>query len=175
MTFLPRLRSAILANLPGDYEARAEETLVMILVDEEDQARLFGPDVTIAWRENPALSVRRVVEPYSVLLLEPVEIPLPILSQETWRWLEIRRRPGRELVTVIELLSPANIKGDGRDAYLAKRASLFAEKVSLVELDLLLKGRRLPLGAPLPRGDFHVLVSKAAKHSICDVFCLETT
>jgi hypothetical protein len=44
------------------------------------------------------------------------------------------------------------------------------QNVHLVELDLLLGGRRLPLRDPLPPGDFFVLVARADRRPDCDVY-----
>ncbi len=52
--------------------------------------------------------------------------------------LEVRDRLGRELVTVIELLSPSNKRAvDDREQYLARRRELFRSSTHLVETDLL--------------------------------------
>jgi hypothetical protein len=50
-----------------------------------------------------------------------------------------------EVVTLIELLSPANKVGDGRDQYLKKQKDLLATKVNLVEIDLLSYGKETVL------------------------------
>src|SRR5262249_54828459 len=44
---------------------------------------------------------------------------------------------------------------------LAKRNALFYQQVHLVELDLLLGGRRMPVRGPLPPGDYYYLVARA--------------
>ena len=57
---------------------------------------------------------------------------------ERVRYLEVRDREGREVVTVIELLSPSNKRaGDDRESYLAKRRELLRSPAHLVEIDLL--------------------------------------
>ena len=48
-------------------------------------------------------------------------------------WLEIRRLPELELVTVIEVLSPVNKTWPGRPSYLAKRDDLHASRINLVK------------------------------------------
>ncbi len=97
--------------------------------------------------------------------------PDPLFAEERLTWLEVRRLPDRELVTVIELLSPSNKIGDGRDSYLRKRNETMAEEVHLVELDFLLGGRRLPLAGPLPPGDFYALVTRASpRKRTCAVY-----
>lgn len=52
-------------------------------------------------------------------------------------YIEIIQRDTGEVVTVIEVLSPANKVGDGRDQYLQKQAELLDTKANLVEIDLL--------------------------------------
>ena len=75
-------------------------------------------------------------------------------------FLEIRDRESRAVVTVIELLSPADKNlGPDREQYIAKRRQLHAAGVNLVEIDLLHGGPRLPL-EELPDCDYYVLVSR---------------
>ena len=76
---------------------------------------------------------------------------------ERQRYLEIRDRRNRELVAVVELLSPVNKKsGPYRAQYLTKRSEILASPAHLVEIDLLRDGlRHTRSGAPLQhvRGD----------------------
>lgn len=166
-TFLTYLRDAILDGLPDSYEARIDERVV--LIDPFDEAdRLVEPDVAVtrrADRDSPA-----ALGAVGVATVEPVVVPLLIPETTRQRHLEIRKRPGRELVTVIEILSPANKRGTGRDEYLQKRLELLYREVNLVELDLLLAGRRLPMAGPLPPGDFYALVSRAERLPACEVY-----
>jgi len=79
---------------------------------------------------------------------------------ERHAFLEIRDRGNRQLVTVLELLSPSNKRpGPDREQYLAKRQQLLASSVHLVELDLLRGGPRLPMEY-LPPCDYCVMVSR---------------
>lgn len=69
----------------------------------------------------------------------------------------------REVVTVIEVLSPSNkIKGEGRDLYLRKQKDVLQSTASLVEIDLLRGGPHV-LAVPevevLPIGVFDYLVA----------------
>jgi hypothetical protein len=94
-----------------------------------------------------------------------------IIEEETHeRHLEIRHRPARTLVAVLELLSPANKEEPGRTLYLARRNALAHHPVHLVEVDLLLKGQRLPLEEDLPPGVFYVLVSRGDQRPACEVY-----
>lgn len=116
----------------------------------------------------PAFAERLVpqVRPhYIVKLDEHVYVhelpPEPRRLIERVAFLEIRARRNRELVTVVELLSPANKRSGGdREQYLAKREALLGGRVHLVEIDLLRGGRLLP-SEGRPECDYSVLVSRA--------------
>jgi hypothetical protein len=76
-------------------------------------------------------------------------------------YIEIRDRRSRELITVLELLSPSNKKlGSDREQYLGKRRRIFAGPVHLVEIDLLRGGVQMPL-EEFPGCDYYALVSRA--------------
>ena len=84
----------------------------------------------------------------------------PAVDIERHSYLEIRDRQRRQLVTVIELLSPSNkSSGPDRDQYLGKRERILASRTHLVELDLLRGGPRLPL-EDLPACDYYAMVSR---------------
>lgn len=85
----------------------------------------------------------------------------PVADVERDSFIEIRDRLSRELVTVIELLSPANKRvGPDREQYLAKRRQVLKSPAHLVEIDLLRGWARMPLEA-LPQCDYCVAVSRA--------------
>jgi hypothetical protein len=73
---------------------------------------------------------------------------------------------GRQVVTVIEVLSPANKRpGAGQDKYLQKQSELIGGKVSLVEIDLLRAGQSvlsidLSRIRPSYRTPYHVVVRR---------------
>jgi uncharacterized protein DUF4058 len=82
----------------------------------------------------------------------------------------IRSLRGRDVVTVIEVLSPWNKTGDGHGEYLEKREALLKSPVNLVELDLLRGGRRLPTVEPLPPSDLFAFVSRGSQRPKCEVY-----
>jgi hypothetical protein len=92
----------------------------------------------------------------------PVYGSLPqAVDFERLSYVEIRDRHDRQLVTVIELLSPANKRpGPDREQYLTKRRRILASHVHFVELDLLRDYPRLPVEG-LPECDYYALVSQA--------------
>ncbi len=167
-TFLTSCRDALLDELPDHYDARIDERFRLFEVDSV-RPRLIEPDVAITRRKGPSTSVAASGGP---LLVEPVLVSIgtPEVVEERLTWVEVRRLPGRELVTVIELLSPSNKSGLGREDYLDKRWATLRQSVNLVELDFLIGGRRLPLGGPLPPGDFYAVVTRAGRRENCEVF-----
>ncbi len=88
------------------------------------------------------------------------------------RRVEIQTAGGAEVVTVIELLSPANKRtGEDRTAYLTKRGEFFASQANFVEIDLLRDGDRMPMGNPHPPpADYYVFVSPADRRTESQVW-----
>ena len=77
-------------------------------------------------------------------------------------WLRVERAPNREVVTIIEILSPTNkAPGEGRRRYIRKREAVIASGVNLVEIDLLRRGEPMPLETALPASDYRILVCRA--------------
>lgn len=129
------IRDLLGVELPDDLKARGE-LHVSVLGGEKNSYR---PDVAIlsedrwkhglppVWTPDPAAQSLVVTEPE---LLEVEEV--------RHRWVEITTDKG-ELITVIEVLSPAN-KTQQRDDYTAKRRDFLAAGVNVVEIDLVRQG-----------------------------------
>jgi hypothetical protein len=166
-SFITYCREALADALPANYEARVnEEMRVFSRGDDEVSLRKAIPDVGIlrGAAGEPAAA------PGGIATLEPVTVELPEIEEVRDAWIEVVRHPGRELITVIELLSPSNKEQPGRELYLAKRTALLVQQVHLVELDLLLGGQRLPMRRPLPKGDYYVLVSRHDRRPAAEVY-----
>ena len=81
----------------------------------------------------------------TAVLTPATRILIPLVDIERQRYLEIRDRRNREIVAVVELLSPVNKKsGPDRAQYLTKRSEILASPAHLVEIDLLRDGRAMP-------------------------------
>jgi hypothetical protein len=91
-----------------------------------------------------------------------VEVELPIADRVRETYLEVRTAGEGEVVTVLEVLSPANKRaGEGRRLYLQKRSSVLATLTSLVEIDLLRAGESMPVIGSPPSSDYAILVSRS--------------
>lgn len=156
--FCMSCRTALAQVIRPKYICQLEEH-VYIHELSDDERRLIGHgDVTIAERD-PKLTIESAT---AVGLMAPtVGRILPEVDEEREIYLEIRDREHRELVAVLELLSPTNKKrGSDRDQFLAKRRSLLDSPAHYVEIDLLRAGPRLPVEG-LPKCDYYALVSRA--------------
>jgi hypothetical protein len=155
-SFIPLLREMLSEQVRPNYVVKIEEHLFIHELPAEGRQLLGRADLSVAGT-SPQSEPR-----FAAAVTEaPVYGRLPMaVDIERHSFLEIRDRRGRELVTVLELLSPANKKpGPDREQYLAKRLQLLVSNVHLVEIDLLRGGPRLPL-EDLPVCDYYALVSR---------------
>lgn len=164
------LCNALGARMPDDYVARVDERIEVVGFD-GPEGKSFLPDVLVARRENgggPGQSSGRS----PVATIEPMIVELVDRDPEEIRhaWIEIRRLPELDLVTVIEVLSPVNKTGAGRVDYLEKRDALLARKIHLVEIDLLLGGVRVKAKPPLRAGHYFALVARGPNLPTAEVY-----
>ncbi len=74
-------------------------------------------------------------------------------------WLRVETVPDRELVTIVEVLSPTNkVPGRERNRYERKREVIVGSGANLVEIDLLRRWQPMPLETPPPASDYRILV-----------------
>jgi len=157
---------AIADRLGDQYEARIEERVNLVEVDPR-KVRRFQPDVAVTRApggfHNPPRSA-------GMATLEPVVLPLLIEEETRETYIQILHRGDRSLVAVLELLSPSNKEEPDRSTYLARRNACLHHEVHLVELDLLRKGERIPMGRDYPAGEYFCLVADATRRPDCDVY-----
>jgi hypothetical protein len=166
--FLDVAAETLLSRLPPGYDARMNEyfQLINIAGEEPDQKRY--PDVAVT--RQAAKSEAPPAEQPAVGTLEPVVLTHRITwDEESAAWLEIQAADG-ELVTVVELLSPVNKTGGGYQKYVERRDGFLSRGVSLVEIDLLLRGKRLQFDSALPEGDCYVYFTRGDKPTSTAVY-----
>jgi hypothetical protein len=144
-------------RLPGGLRARAEEFLMVEEPPEDGGTARADVAVVEPWKHGQRPSWPGG-EPMaaSVALAEPEFVLRPSAIE---RWVEIRTADGR-LVTVIEVLSPSNKCGLGRDRYLRKRDTYHHAGVNVVEIDLLRGGEPTVAAESGKPGD-------ATRYTIC--------
>jgi len=138
------------------YYVEVEER-VYLLTPEGSFPFLARPDVMVATAPGvgPSTPVRSIPAGGARI----VEIPVPEEVRE--RYLVVREAGTHQVVTWLELLSPANkIPGEGRQAYLRKREEVLRSRVHLVEIDLLRAGEPMPVMGDGRDGHYRILISR---------------
>lgn len=134
-------RDRLQAALPDDLRARVEGRVVVASVPGE--GRSIYPDIRIIERGRGP-SIPRAAEAGVAVAAEPLVI---YMDDEPYvqGYIEIiDARSGNRVITVIEVLSPANKEsGQGQDKFLQKQYELKRAGVSSVEIDLLRAGQRV--------------------------------
>jgi hypothetical protein len=166
-TFINYWREALADHLPDNYEARIDDRVNLVEVLPE-KIRRFAPDVAVT--QGPRSPGTAAPAVSGVATVEPVVVPLLIEEEPSETYIQLLHRRDRTLVAVLELLSPANKEEPDRSIYLARRNTLLRHDVHLVELDLLLKGQRIPLAKAYPAGNYFALVADATRRPDCAVY-----
>jgi hypothetical protein len=84
--------------------------------------------------------------------------------------IEIRDTANRELVTVIEVLSPTIKRGEGRVEYLVKRRRVLLSTAHLMEIDLVRTGLRVPMRQTLPLAPYFIFLSREARRPLTEIW-----
>jgi hypothetical protein len=152
---LPKYRVAVEKRV---YQTIAEDTLLIGV-----------PDVAIAkFREVPSSDAS---DQMVATVPKPVSVTLPMPLEIKEGYLEVREVASQQVVTVIEILSPANKKlGKGYDAYMAKREEILASQTHLVEIDLLRGGTPMTYQGNVPAYDYRLLVSRSQHRPRADLY-----
>jgi hypothetical protein len=100
----------------------------------------------------------------------PLELATIIPTPIPHVTIEIRDTANRQLVTAIEVLSPTNKRGDGRQEYLAKRRRILLSTAHLLEIDLLRQGQRVLMQKPLPSAPYFIFLSRAEKRPLTEIW-----
>lgn len=121
-------------QLPEPLVARTEERITV--ESDQDEPDRLTPDVRVLEAmERP----NGAAQPSGVALAAPYRL-VALIEPVTERYIEIVETSGNRLITVIEVLSPANKRGKGLEAFREKREKLVDGNVHFVEIDLIRQG-----------------------------------
>ncbi len=157
-------RELLSGQLRPKYYVRVEERVYVS--DEDDPGRrVIAPDLRVVerpgWGGGP-------FEPGGTATLEvaePVEVTSLFEEEIHEARLEIIDREQRQVVTVIEVVSPTNKHpgARGQDSYRQKRQEVLSSPSHWVEIDLLRAGTPLVLREMLPPCEYTVHVSRVER------------
>lgn len=120
-------------------------------------------------RESPVKSEVAVASP-----TKPINVTLPMPITVRQGYLEVKEVASREVVTALEILSPANKRtGKGRDVYLAKRERILDSKTNFVEIDLLRSGEPMPILNKGISSDYRILASRGDRRPQADLYAFD--
>ncbi len=155
----PQLRPKYLVYL----EVRMYETI-------DDDLSVTGiPDVSVIQPQTAIETTSNVAVADSPK--QPITVTLPMPYQVREGYLEIRERESQELITLIEILSPSNKRtGKGRQMYEEKREEILSTRTHLIEIDLLRRGRKMPVIGNDVESHYSVLVCRGNRRPRADLY-----
>jgi len=124
------------------------------------------PDIGVVERSPvplPTKSGATVLEPTLQAATQMPEM-VPQMS------VEIQDVEDRQLVTLIEMISPANKRGQGYREYVEKRTRILLSTSHLLEIDLLRNGTRVPMRKELPPSPYFIFLSRWQRRPIMDIW-----
>lgn len=155
--FITRIGDALALHIRPAYLTKIDENVYIHELSVEQRLLLGRPDIAVFEGSGVAASVPQ----NSATLPIAYGSLLPSSDRISESFIEIRDTNYRDLITVIELLSPTNKQsGPDREQYLAKRKLLLASSVHFVEIDLLRGWAHMPVEGLAPC-DYAVMVSRS--------------
>ena len=152
-------------KLRPKYVVLSTRRVILAPPDETEQGREHRfPDVGVLTAGPPSTSPPAAVVTAPLILPADFPEPIPHVS------LEIRDVARRRLVTCIEVLSPTNKSGPGREEYAGKRFQILSSSAHLLEIDLLRPGTRFATAKPLPAAPYFVFLSRAERRKDVEVW-----
>lgn len=165
------IRARLNAHIQPKYFARLEGyvTYEVVTLSQISRERK-SPEVSV-WqpeiREAPVAYAPRAT--------------IPIESEVEWReplellHVEVFKVGKGELITVVEILSPVNKQRSHKayTDYLTKREQILDSTVHFIEIDFLRAGKRPPLAKPVPKAPYYIMLSRAKRRPIVQVWPIQ--
>jgi hypothetical protein len=162
VNLITEIQAVLNRQLRPKYYARAEDRVY--ISDQDDPGRrVIAPDVRVLAREEQPPGPWG--DAAAVAVAEPVDVVTLIEDEIREMHVEVLDASLRQVVAVIEVLSPTNKvpNARGRESYHRKRAEVLASQSHWIEIDLLREGERLVAAELMPYGDYFVHVSRVER------------
>ena len=168
--FAVEIARQLTPRLVPRYVALTEQRFVLVFPEVEEGVSIshigLRPDAAVA---TEARSTRGA--PAGAAAIEPPLLVETIIPESVPQIsVEIRDSENRQLVTAIEIRSPWNKRGEGRDEYLLKRRRILLSTAHLMEIDLLRAGDRPPMRGMLPEAPYFVFLSRADRRPLTGIW-----
>jgi hypothetical protein len=156
------LRNALAPVLRPRYRVMVDKRTYR--VEPAELAFIGRPDVA-------AVRVIREPEAAYAPAAQPRTVGVPVPDLVEQGYLEVRDVASGEVVTVLELLSPANKRpGEGRRLYEQKRLTILGSLTHFVEIDLLRAYEPMLLYGNGHRSQYRILVSRSERRPRADLY-----
>jgi len=164
-SYIAAIRNAINRTAPGKYFADIEER-VFLITPEDPGARLIVPDVSI----REAVSPTQDRGSTDTLIATPSITAAMLEESMSESYITVRADNFDEVVTIIELLSPANKTNQSASqrSYLAKRNQVLSSRTHYVEIDFLRAGTRSPMADVKTKSEYLVSLSRREQRPLMD-------
>jgi hypothetical protein len=153
--FITAIRSALTPQIRPSYVAKIDDHIYIHELASDERYLLGRSDVSVvrSGGGTATATAHSVAPAYGQIV--------PGVDQVREPYIEIRDRETRELIAVIEILSPTNkTPGSDREQYIGKRNVILSSNTHLVEIDLLRGGERMPVEGLAPC-DYVVMVRRS--------------
>jgi hypothetical protein len=155
-----------------EVESRTYQT------DENEADLLIGiPDAIVFSRSSEDITpnvnvLNRTIESSAVATqVRPEKVMIPMQTEVTERYLEVREMKTDRVITVIELLSPKNKRsGEGREAYEKKRRAILSSETHLIEIDLLRGSKPMEVRGHHSEAIYRILISRRDQRPMADFY-----
>jgi hypothetical protein len=129
-------------QLSPKYFARLEKYVVTDISPQLNMGIVY-PDLEV-WQKPPGAFKEAATSIEAEVALTPPTATLPFIGtlEVNVPIIEIRDKENNELITTIEIISPANKRNPGYDKYVEKQRKLHERGVHLLEIDLIRQGER---------------------------------
>ena len=126
------------------------------------------PDVTV--QESRTHTPKQKMSVSVNVKRAPLKVTLPMAEEVREPYLEVKDTETQKVVTAIEILSPTNKRGEGRQKYIEKREKILNTRTNLIEIDLLTQGDPLPVSQQDIFSHYRILVSRSSVRPSADLY-----
>ncbi len=167
------IRKQLAPQVKPNYVVRIDTYAIRDIVPGEEVG-IFYPDVEILKKPTrpPGDLLAEPAAAYGTITPPTLSFPTRLSVEVRVPLVEIRDKGNNQLITAIEILSPANKRNPGLIQYREKREMLYANGVHLLEIDLLRRGQRPATYPALPAWAHYFVMLVRADQTQTQVWAL---